>query len=344
MKTNEFYFDLPKELIAQKPVEKRGTSRLMVLKKENSTIIHSSVSCLTDWIAPGSLVVFNNTRVRKARIFANAINKGSQPGGRVEFILLENLDQNTWRVITSKSKKQKIGKKYIFPDGVTGEITAAENNNEKIVHFNRKINDDYLNMHGHIPLPPYIKRADNREDEKRYQTVYSKYYGSSAAPTAGLHFTWDLINSLKGNSVETAYIDLSVGLGTFSPIRSEKIEDHRMHSEKYNISTQTSDKINRALNENRDIVAVGTTVVRALESSWSQQGIVPGNHETDIFIYPGYKFNVINKLFTNFHTPESSLIILVSAFAGMENIRLAYRTAIKEKYMFFSYGDAMLIL
>lgn len=344
MKTSEFYFNLPKELIAQNPAAERGTSRLMVLKRDNSMIIHSSVSKLPNWIKPGSLIVFNNTRVRKARIFGTAIHNKNNPGGRVEFILLESIDPNTWRAITSKSKKQKVGKKYRFADGLTGEITALENNNEKIVHFNKKVDDDYLNIHGHIPLPPYIKREENREDELRYQTVYSKYYGSSAAPTAGLHFTWDIIERLKENGVETAYIDLSVGLGTFSPIRSENIEDHNMHTEKYSISLEASEKINRALKENRDIVAVGTTVVRALESAWSKNRIIPGKHETDIFIYPGYRFNVVKKLFTNFHTPESSLIVLVSAFAGIERIRLAYRTAIKNGYMFFSYGDAMLIL
>ncbi|RKX86954.1 MAG: tRNA preQ1(34) S-adenosylmethionine ribosyltransferase-isomerase QueA [Spirochaetes bacterium] len=356
MKTSEFNFNLPKELIAQEPAEKRGTSRLMILKRENGEIVHSSIPELPKWIKPESLIVFNNTRVRKARIFGNTINNNFpqimhtdgqtdiKNGGKVEFILLERKSLYTWRSITSKSKKQKIGKKYIFPGGVIGEITAIENKTEKIVHFNRPIDDKYLNIYGHMPLPPYIKRPDNKEDEKRYQTVYSKYYGSSAAPTAGLHFTWNIIDKLKKKGSEIAYIDLSVGLGTFTPIRSENIKDHHMHNERYNIPLETAKKVNSAIKENRDIIAVGTTVVRALESAWVKDKIIPGRNETDIFIYPGYRFNVVNKLFTNFHTPESSLIVLVSAFAGIDNIRLAYRTAIEKEYRFFSYGDAMFIL
>ncbi|MCD6123252.1 MAG: tRNA preQ1(34) S-adenosylmethionine ribosyltransferase-isomerase QueA [Spirochaetales bacterium] len=356
MKTSEFNFDLPKELIAQKPVEKRGTSRLMILRRKNGEIVHSSIPEFPKWIKPRSLIVFNNTRVRKARIFGNTINNSFlqvthadgqtniQNGGKVEFILLESKNPYTWKSITSKSKKQKIGKKYIFPGGIIGEIAAIENKTEKILHFNKPVDDEYLNIYGHIPLPPYIKRPDNKDDEKRYQTVYSRYYGSSAAPTAGLHFTWNIINKLKEKGIETAFIDLSVGLGTFAPIRSENIEDHHMHNEKYNISLETTEKINSAIKESRDIVAVGTTVVRALESAWVKDKIVPGENDTDIFIYPGYRFNVVNKLFTNFHTPESSLIVLVSAFAGIDNIRRAYRTAIDNKYRFFSYGDAMLIL
>ncbi|NOY08283.1 MAG: tRNA preQ1(34) S-adenosylmethionine ribosyltransferase-isomerase QueA [Spirochaetes bacterium] len=343
MKTEDFFFHLPKELIAQRPVNERGTSRLMVLDRKTAEIVHSNVNELARFIKPGSIIVLNNTRVRKARLFGRSINQNGTEGGRVEFILLERIEESIWKAITSKSRKQKTGKNYVFPDNLTGRIIGIKEN-EKIIQFNKKVNDGYLNKYGHMPLPPYIKRPDDSKDEERYQTVYSRYPGSSAAPTAGLHLTWEIMDELKRRDAEIMYIDLSVGLGTFLPIRKENIEDHRMHAEKYNIPAKTAVRINKALKEKRDIVAVGTTVVRALESSWDNGRIMPGIKETDIFIYPGYRFNVVNKLFTNFHTPESSLLLLVSAFAGKEVILDAYGEAVRRKYRFFSYGDAMLIL
>ncbi len=343
MKTEDFFFQLPKDLIAQRPVNERGTSGLMVLNRKTTEIVHSNVNELARFIKPGSIVVLNNTRVRKARLFGRSINQNKTEEGRVEFILLERTGEKIWKAITSKSRKQRIGKNYIFPDNLTGRIIDTEEN-EKIILFNKEVDDVYLNKYGHMPLPPYIKRPDDSKDEERYQTVYSRHPGSSAAPTAGLHLTWDIIDDLKLKNVEITYIDLSVGLGTFLPIREENIEDHRMHAEKYNIPAKTAVLINKALKEKRDIVAVGTTVVRALESSWNKGRIMPGVHETDIFIYPGYRFNVVDKLFTNFHTPQSSLLLLVSAFAGKRVILDAYGEAVRKNYRFFSYGDAMLIL
>ncbi len=338
MKTSDFSFDLPDALIAQVPPKERGDSRLLILNKSTGILIDSYVKQLHQLLKPGSLLVLNNTRVRKARIFAEAL----ETGGLVEFLLLNELEKGLWEVIVSKSKKQRIGKKYTFPDNRIG-IIEDEIDSCKILRILPEIDDNYLENHGHIPLPPYIKRVDNLSDSERYQTVFSKKTGSAAAPTAGLHFTDNMLKSLKEAGIDIVNITLHVGIGTFLPIRTEKIEEHKMHTEKYYISVSSAEKIEKALKDNKEITAVGTTVVRTLESAYVNKKIKTGWNKTDIFIYPGYKFNVVTNMLTNFHTPESSLLLMVSAFAGIDNINIAYKYAIKNKYRFFSYGDAMLI-
>ncbi|MDX9801977.1 MAG: tRNA preQ1(34) S-adenosylmethionine ribosyltransferase-isomerase QueA [Spirochaetia bacterium] len=338
MKTSDFYFDLPQELIAQYPTEKRGESRLLVYKRESSEIIHSKVISLADYIDENSCMVFNNTRVRKARIFGISDN-----GGKTEFILLSKLSDSTWSVICSKAKKQKIGKNYTFPDSTTGKIIDAAEE-KRIIEFNPPINEEYLEKYGHIPLPPYIKRDDVLSDSERYQTVYSKRTGSSAAPTAGLHFTEEIIQKISDKGIKICFITLHVGMGTFKPVRSEFVEEHKMHEEHYEISGETADTVNKCKESGGKIIAVGTTSLRALESSFSGGKIIPGESSTSLFIYPGYKFNMVDHLFTNFHTPDSSLILLVSAFAGSKKIKNLYSEAVKDKYRFFSYGDAMFLI
>lgn len=337
MKTNNFSFDLPIELIAQEPPLKRGDSRLLILNKNNGNLTDTYVKNLHTTLKPGSLIIFNNTKVRKARLHAK-----SETGGMVEFLFLKNISEGLWKVITSKSKKQKKGKKYIFPGGRTGiiENTSME---YKLLRIFPQPDEDYFEKYGHIPLPPYIKREDTLLDSERYQTVYSEITGSSAAPTAGLHFTEEILKNIECSGIETVKITLHVGLGTFMPIRTENIEEHKMHSEKYHISDNAAIKIEKALKNKTEIIAVGTTVVRTVESAYINGRIKTGWNETDIFIYPGYKFNVVSTMFTNFHTPDSTLLLMVSAFAGIKNIKESYSHAIRKKYRFFSYGDAMLI-
>lgn len=354
MKTSHFSFELPEELIAQYPSDSRGESRLMCLNRsritENSinSISHHSIKELPGLLPAGALMVFNNSRVRKARIYGE-----SSTGGRVEFLLIKPISENTeppigknWLAMVSKAKKQKPGKKFTFESGITGEIIGIEGSH-RLVGFSEPIDDLWLDKHGRMPLPPYIKREDEFSDAERYQTVYSENTGSIAAPTAGLHFTGETMASLKQHGIETAFISLHVGLGTFLPVRTDDIKDHRMHSEDYEISIEAAAAINKAAAEGRPIIAVGTTSVRTLESEARRMGrpaVEAGRRSTDIFIYPGYSFGIVNHMVTNFHTPESSLLMLVSAFAGKENIDMAYKTAIKNKYHFYSYGDAMLIL
>ncbi|MDA3939634.1 MAG: tRNA preQ1(34) S-adenosylmethionine ribosyltransferase-isomerase QueA [Spirochaetia bacterium] len=342
MKTSEFYFNLPKELIAQTPADKRGESRLIVLNKKTGHIEHKMITDFSEFIDEGTLIVVNNSRVRKARIFGTSLT-----GGKVEFLLIKQLTSMSWEAIVSKRKKQKVGKIFIFSGELKGEITT-NNENEIVITFGNEVNDNWLDKYGHIPLPPYIKREDTIQDSDRYQTVYAQNTGSVAAPTAGLHFTDQILNELRKKNIKIVSVTLHVGLGTFSPVRSEIVEDHKMHSEEYEISEDTALEINKAKKEGRKILAVGTTSVRTLESAWedssSDGSIIAGKSSTDIYIYPGYNFKVVNQMLTNFHTPDSSLILLVSAFAGTKRIKETYDEAIKQKYRFFSYGDAMLIL
>lgn len=338
MKTDDFNFDLPEESIAQFPTGNRGDSRLLVVDRFSGRLTHAMVRDIAAFVEPGSLMVFNDSRVRKARIFGTAADTGSG----VEFLLLRRLGTDAWEVACTKTKRQRMGRIYAFPEAVSGEIVGSSGET-RTIRFSPPIGDEYLERVGHIPLPPYIKREDAASDAERYQTVYSKKVGSSASPTAGLHFTREILDSLSGRGVRSAWVTLHVGLGTFLPVRSERIEDHVMHEEEYSIPPETVDAVASARSEGRPVIAVGTTSLRTLESAWNGFGLAAGEGRTKIFIYPGYEFKVADRLFTNFHTPKSTLLMLVSAFAGRERMLKAYAEAIREKYRFFSYGDAMLI-
>ncbi len=340
MQTSLFSFDLPEELIAQEPPQVRGTSRLMLMDRRGSgRPSHMSVSDLPSLINPGTLMVFNDTRVRKARIFA----RNSDTGGRGEFLFLNPTSEDEWDCIVDKAKKKRIGQIWLFPGEITGTITGSPAGDRRTVCLNPIPSESWFEDHGHIPLPPYVRRPDNPEDAERYQTVYARNTGSAAAPTAGLHFTTEIIGALKDNGVETAWVTLQVGPGTFAPVRAENIKDHPMHIEKYSVPQETSDRVASARREGRNVLAVGTTAVRTLEASWNGSEPVTGEGSTDLFIYPGYEFRAVDQLFTNFHTPNSSLLMLVSAFCGRERLLKSYEDAVKERYRFFSYGDAMLI-
>ncbi len=347
MKTSDFFFDLPQELIAQFPATKRGDSRLLVYDKSCKNSSEDDFSGIEDCkfidiidkIPENSLMVFNDTRVRKARLYGK-----SESGGKVEVLFLSNNGDASWRVITSKSKKQKVGKVIIFDNEVKIEV-IEDLGREKIVKFLTPVGEDFFESCGNIPLPPYIKRDLVDSDQERYQTVFANSVGSAAAPTAGLHFTDDILEKLKSRGIEIVFVTLHVGLGTFLPVSSEIVEEHKMHREYYEISEESAKIINQAKKTGREIVAVGTTSTRTLEAQWQKNGkIVAGVDSTDIFIYPGFKFKVVDHLFTNFHTPGSSLILLVSAFVGIDDIKMCYKHAIEEKYRFFSYGDSCLFL
>jgi S-adenosylmethionine:tRNA ribosyltransferase-isomerase len=365
VKTSRFSFDLPEELIAQEPAADRESARLLVLDRASGSITHSSVRDLAEWIEPGTLVVLNDTRVRKARLIGE-----SASGKRVELLLLERLADGTWKAITGGLRRRDSGKPLRFAEGVAAALVGAEGapatrsadrcraegapatrsadrcragGDERVVRFEPPVDEAYLERRGHVPLPPYIRRADTGADAERYQTVFARRMGSAAAPTAGLHFTTRLLGELEGKGVRTAYITLHVGLGTFLPIRSEDIDRHVMHEEAYSIGQRAKAEVDAAKVEGRTVLAVGTTVVRTLESAWDGQGLRAGEGRTRLFITPGYEFRVVDRLFTNFHTPGSSLLVLVSAFAGLDRILEAYRQAVEQRYRFFSYGDAMLI-
>jgi S-adenosylmethionine:tRNA ribosyltransferase-isomerase len=342
VKTQDFSFNLPAEQIAQFPPEHRGESRLMLLDRETHSRTHSMVKDLPALIEPGSLLVFNNSKVRKARLFGTAMDTGAS----VEFLLINNLGDGLWKCLVKRAKRRRVGSRYAFAentDAAAEAVIEREDGEFRLIRFNRSIDDAWLDANGHIPLPPYIKRGDESFDSERYQTVYAKVPGSSAAPTAGLHFTDELIAELKSRDIESAFVTLHVGLGTFLPVRAENIEDHVMHEESYSISTETAAAVNRAKQEGRKVIAVGTTSVRTLESAWKDGQLPAGEGATSIFIYPGYQFSVADSLFTNFHTPESTLLMLVSAFAGKDFIMESYKDAVNTGYRFFSYGDAMLI-
>jgi len=337
MKTKNFSFELPDELIAQNPVRRRGTSRLMLVRRDDQSVKHHSITDLPELLPEGSVLVINDSRVRKARIYGQ-----TEFGGQVEFLLLQPIDEYSWKCMVSKSKRQKAGRSYAFPGDISGTITAVEDG-FRIIRFDSPVSDVYLEQYGHMPLPPYIRREDTIEDTERYQTVYADRPGSVAAPTAGLHLTKKLISQIELRHIEIAHITLHVGIGTFLPIRTDEIEAHHMHTEQYFISAESAQKINRAKMEDRRVCAVGTTSVRTLESAWDGAGVVPGEGTTGLYIYPGYNFGAVDMMLTNFHTPESSLLVMVSAFAGKALIEKSYEMAIKERYRFFSYGDAMLI-
>jgi S-adenosylmethionine:tRNA ribosyltransferase-isomerase len=340
METSSFYFDLPPELIAQYPPEIRGTSRLMVLNRQKMSFTHNNMKNLTELISPDTLLICNNSRVRKARLFGRNI----ETGGKVEFIFLNSESNGKWIVMTSKLKKQRKGKKFLFPENIKAEIIEVLEEGKRMIRTEPPVLENYLERHGHIPLPPYIKREDTLQDTERYQTVYSKDTGSVASPTAGLHITDEMLAQLESKGVKTAFITLHVGLGTFLPIRTPQIEKHRMYEEAFFVSQKTAELIREAIENRKKILAAGTTVVRAVESAFKNGKIKTGWQKTSLFICPGYRFRIINQLLTNFHTPCSSLLVMVSAFAGKDFIMRAYSEAIKKKYSFYSYGDAMLIL
>lgn len=337
MKTREFTFDLPDELIAQAPPATRGTSRLFVIDPLKGTREHRQVAELVEFVAPGTLMVFNDTRVRKARVYGM-----TEAGGRVEAVFLRPGPDGRWECLVNRSKRLKQGQKLKFPGGVEARIDTPEGN-VRTLSFNPPATDAWLETHGHLPLPPYIKRPDDDADAERYQTIYARDKGSAAAPTAGLHFTQELLDRLAARGVQLSFVTLEVGLGTFLPVRVDDVADHKMHTERYGISPETAEALNRARAEKRPILAVGTTSLRTLEAAWGPNGYQPGWGSTDLFITPGYEFRGVDQLFTNFHTPESTLLMLVCAFAGKDFLLESYRQAVDRGYRFFSYGDAMLI-
>lgn len=347
MNTSDYYFDLPQNLIAQNPTEHRGEDRLLVLTRENGLYTDLQFSQFPSIIPQNALVVFNNSKVRRARIYGYTYETHSSN----EFLVIRPVDNGTtWLVMAKRAKRQKTGKKYQFEDGTSAVIIDSPHEELqpefKLLEFSQVIDDVWLDQYGHVPLPPYIHREDTDEDAIRYQTVYAKVYGSIASPTAGLHFTDMTMEGLHKRGIETTAITLHVGLGTFLPVRTKTLEEHTMHTEHFFISPKTAQIIESAKKQNRPILAVGTTTVRTLESAWDKQNacLQTGEQKTNIFIYPGYSFQVVDMLLTNFHTPESTLMMLVSAFATRQQIFDAYNHAIKNTYRFFSYGDAMLIV
>lgn len=345
MLLTDFNFNLPEELIAQHPSGVRGQDKLMLLNRQTGAVEHHQMVDLPDLILPGTLMIFNNSKVRRARCYGIKETTGREQ----EFMFLNQIDRDghVWNTMVKGAKKQKPGMRYSFPDGSIGTIIDHPGNagtEFRAMHFDFVITEEWFERNGHIPLPPYIKRSDTDEDSERYQNVYAQETGSAACPTAGLHFTEEMLARLTEKGIDREFVTLHVGLGTFLPVREEKIEDHKMHEEVFTVPQITAHKINQAKKEGRPILAVGTTSVRTLESASDENGIVKaGTSSTRIFMYPGYKFKVVNQMFTNFHTPESTLIMLVSAFAGRENILSAYEKAVENRYRFFSYGDCMFI-
>ena len=352
MLTKDFYFDLPEELIAQKPSSERGMDRLLRLDRATGQASDRLFTDIVSLVKPGTLMVFNDSKVRRARIYATADSSGNP----AEFLLIsmyriDGKESGTvWKAMVRNAKRHKTGRSYTFNDGTTAKIIAdpegaLEKTEFRLLEFSHAVDDIWLEKNGHLPLPPYIHRDDELDDADRYQTVYSKNVGSVAAPTAGLHFTQEILSALDAHGVERASVTLHVGLGTFLPVRTDSIEDHVMHEESFSVSAVTAEKVERAKREGRPVLAVGTTSIRTLESAWNAEKgcLETGENSTRIFIYPGYAFKVVDQIFTNFHTPESTLLMLVSAFAGKENIFSAYTHAIEERYRFFSYGDSMLI-
>ncbi|HGE70184.1 TPA: tRNA preQ1(34) S-adenosylmethionine ribosyltransferase-isomerase QueA [Candidatus Poribacteria bacterium] len=343
MKISLFDYDLPEELIAQFPLPKRDESRLMVLDRRTETISHHIFSQLPDFLNNGDLLVMNNTKVIPARL----IGKKEKTGGNVEILLLSVMANGLWKALVKHSSRIKYGSKVIFGDGrLTARILDKTESQERLIKFEtdgdpKKLIEEL----GKPPLPPYIKREIEPEDKERYQTIYAKEEGAVAAPTAGLHFTEAVFENLKVKGIDRVEITLHVGLGTFQPVKTENVEDHIIHEEIFSIPSEVAKRINETRSKGGKIVAVGTTTVRALESSIDANGeIIPRSGATNIYIYPGFKFRAVDAMITNFHLPKSTLIMLVCAFAGRDFVMRAYHSAIKEKYRFYSYGDAMLIL
>lgn len=339
MKTRDFYYDLPEELIAQTPLERRDSSRLMVLNKENGEVTHRHFYDIMEYLQPGDCLVLNNSRVLPARLI------GHRPtGGTIEVLLLKDLGNKCWECLCKPGKKMQVGNSVIFGDGeLTATVRQVQETGNRIIEFHYEgIFLEHLERLGKMPLPPYIKAE--LSDQERYQTVYSKEVGSAAAPTAGLHFTEELLDKIRAKGVKTAFVTLHVGLGTFRPVKAEDILEHHMHSELCMMDAQTAEILNETRKNGGRIICVGTTSCRTLESLAGEDGsFSAGSKWTEIFIYPGYRFKAMDALITNFHLPESTLVMLVSAFAGRDKVLNAYAEAVKERYRFFSFGDAMFV-
>lgn len=341
IKKSDFYFDLPEELIAQDPLEDRASSRLLLLHKESGVTEHHVFRDILDYLEAGDCLVLNDTKVIPARLMG--VKAGT--GAAIEVLLLKRKEKDIWETLVKPGKKAKPGTKISFGDGLlTGEVLEVVEEGNRLIRFSYEgIFEEVLDKLGEMPLPPYI--THKLQDKSRYQTVYARYEGSAAAPTAGLHFTKELLERLTEKGVETACVTLHVGLGTFRPVKAENVLEHHMHSEYYQVTKEAADKINQAKKNGKRVICVGTTSCRTVESAADENGML---HEccgnTEIFIYPGYKFKVLDALITNFHLPESTLVMLVSALAGRENVLHAYEEAVQEKYRFFSFGDAMFIV
>ena len=341
MDVKDFYYDLPQELIAQDPLEDRSSSRLMVLDKITGEVEHRHFKDITEYLRPGDCLVINNTKVIPARLYG--VKEGTE--AKIEILLLKRKENDIWETLVKPGKKCKIGTKIVFGEGIlTGEVVDIVEEGNRLIQFHYEgIFEEILDRLGQMPLPPYI--THQLQDKNRYQTVYAKYDGSAAAPTAGLHFTPELLQQVRDLGVEIAEVTLHVGLGTFRPVKETDVLKHHMHSEFYKIEQSEADKINKAKKEGHRVIAVGTTSTRTLESAADENGFLTEKSGwTEIFIYPGYQFKVIDALITNFHLPESTLVMLVSALAGREHVLAAYETAVEEKYRFFSFGDAMFIV
>ena len=341
LKTSDYYFDLPKELIAQDPLEDRSASRLLVLDQRTGSIEHKVFRDILQYLTPGDCLVLNDTRVIPARL----LGVKEDTGAAVEVLLLKRREKDVWEALVRPGKKLRPGARVTFGDGrLRAEILDVVEEGNRLVQFSYEgIWEEVLDSLGEMPLPPYI--THKLLDKNRYQTVYAKYEGSAAAPTAGLHFTKELLAEVEAMGVDLAYVTLHVGLGTFRPVKVDNVKEHHMHSEFYQITKEAADKINRAKESGHRVICVGTTSCRTVESAADEKGrLTACSGNTDIFIYPGYRFKVLDGLITNFHLPESTLVMLVSSLAGRENILSAYREAIRERYRFFSFGDAMLIV
>ncbi len=340
MKRTDFYYELPEELIAQDPLADRSSSRLLVLDKKSGAVSHHIFREVTDYLREGDCLVINDTKVIPARLIGSKIGTDA----KIEVLLLKRKENNVWETLVKPGKKAKIGTKISFGDGLlVGEVVDIVEEGNRLIQFAFEgIFEEILDRLGQMPLPPYI--THQLQDKNRYQTVYAKHTGSAAAPTAGLHFTPELLEDIQKRGIEIARVTLHVGLGTFRPVKVDEITDHHMHSEFYQIDEEAAKKINRAKETGNRVICVGTTSCRTVESAADECGHLEAKSGwTDIFIYPGYEFKVLDGLITNFHLPESTLIMLVSALAGRENVLAAYEEAVKERYRFFSFGDAMLI-
>ncbi len=352
MKTEDFNYDLPEELIAQDPLEDRSSSRLMVLDKENGKVTHRIFKEITEYLKPGDCLVINNTKVIPARLLGEKIHDKDTLGGdkdthgaKIELLLLKRRDNDIWETLVKPGKKARTGTRINFGNGLlTAEIVDQLEDGNRLVQFHYKgIFEEILDQLGEMPLPPYI--THELADKNRYQTVYAKEEGSAAAPTAGLHFTKELLAQIEAMGIPIVNVTLHVGLGTFRPVKVENVLEHHMHTEFYQVSSEAAELINNTKRNGGRVICVGTTSCRTVESAADEEGIVhPGSGDTSIFIYPGYKFKVLDALITNFHLPESTLMMLVSALAGRDNIMAAYKEAVQERYRFFSFGDAMLIM